>query len=180
MTMRKMLALSVLAAAFAVAAAGSPSLAQVAPGSEEIIKKLEPQPRSRSLKPRGVKVEEGPNSDAPPSINLYINFEFNSDKLGTDAQIVLRNLGQALKDQRLAKFRFTIAGHTDAVGDAAYNQTLSERRARVVHDYLVFHYGIDAGRLKAVGYGKTRLLDSTKPTDGVNRRVQIVNEGEGT
>lgn len=166
--------------AAAMAAAMPPAAAQTAPGSEEIIKKLEPQPRSRSLKPRGVKVEEGPNSDAPPSINLYINFEFNSDKLGTDAQIVLRNLGQALKDPRLAKFRFTIAGHTDAVGDAAYNQTLSERRAKAVQDHLVFHYGIDVQRLKAVGYGKTRLLDAAKPNDGVNRRVQIVNEGEGS
>ena len=175
--MRKFLALSLLAA---FGATGSPSLAEVAPGSEEIIKKLEPQPRTRSLKPRGVKVEEGPNTDAPPSINLYINFEFNSDKLGTDAQIVLRNLGQALKDQRLAKFRFTIAGHTDAVGDAAYNQTLSERRAKAVQGYLVFHYGIDAGRVKAVGYGKARLLDPANPNSGANRRVQIVNEGEGS
>ena len=175
--MRKLL---IAGAVAALAASGAPAAAQTAPGSEEIIKKLEPQPRTRSLKPRGVKVEEGPNTDAPPSINLYINFEFNSDKLGTDAQIVLRNLGQALKDQRLAKFRFTIAGHTDAVGDAAYNQTLSERRAKAVQDYLVFHYGVDAQRLKAVGYGKTRLLDTANPTHGVNRRVQIVNEGEGS
>ena len=63
---------------------------------------------------------------------------------------------------------------------AAYNQMLSERRAKAVQDYLVFHYGIDAQRLKAVGYGKTRLLDSANPTSGVNRRVQIVNEGEGS
>jgi len=175
--MRKFFAASLLAA---FAAGGSPSLAQDVPGSEDIVKKLEPQPRSRSLKPRGVKVEEGPNTDAPPSINLYINFEFNSDKLGTDAQIVLRNLGAALKDPRLAKFRFSIAGHTDAVGDAAYNQSLSERRAKVVHDYLIFHYGIDAQRLKSVGYGKSRLLDAANPTAGVNRRVQIVNEGDGS
>ncbi len=170
----------IVCAVAALAASPPPAAAQGTPGSEEIIKKLEPQPRTRSLKPRGVKVEEGPNPEGPPSINLYINFEFNSDKLGTDAQIVLRNLGQALKDPRLAKFRFTIAGHTDAVGDAAYNQTLSERRAKAVQDYLVFHYGIDLQRLKSVGYGKTRLLDSAKPADGVNRRVQIVNEGEGS
>ena len=170
-----------LCAAAALAAAGSPSLAQDVPSSESIIKKLEPQPRTRSLRPhRGVKVDEGPNSDAPPSVNLYISFEFNSDKLGTDAQIVLRNLGTALKDQRLAKYRFLIAGHTDAVGDAAYNQTLSERRAKAVQDYLVFYFGIDAARLKAVGYGKTRLLDAANPNSGINRRVQIVNEGEGS
>lgn len=175
--MRTVIAACVLAA---FAAGGSPGFAQDVPGAEDIVKKLEPQPRSRSLKPRGVKVEEGPNTDAPPSVNLYINFEFNSDKLGTDAQIVLRNLGQALKDPRLAKYRFLIAGHTDAVGDAAYNQTLSERRAKAVQDYLVFHYGIDAERLKAVGYGKTRLLDTANPNSGVNRRVQVVNEGEGS
>ncbi len=175
--MQKLIAACALAA---LAASGSPASAQDVPNSEDIVKKLEPQPRSRSMKPRGVKVEEGPNTDAPPSINLYINFEFNSDKLGTDAQIVLRNLGQALKDPRLAKYRFTIAGHTDAVGDAAYNQALSERRARAVQDYLVFHYGLGAQRIKAVGYGKTRLLDAANPTHGVNRRVQIVNEGEGS
>jgi outer membrane protein OmpA-like peptidoglycan-associated protein len=177
MTMRRIL---IACAVAALVASPPPAEAQGTPGSEEIIRKLEPQPRSRSLKPRGVKVEEGPNPEGPPSINLYINFEFNSDKLGTDAQIVLRNLGQALKDPRLAKFRFTIAGHTDAVGDAAYNQTLSERRAKAVQDYLVFHYGIDVQRLKSVGYGKTRLLDLARPNDGVNRRVQIVNEGEGS
>jgi outer membrane protein OmpA-like peptidoglycan-associated protein len=177
MTMRRIL---IVCAVAALAASPPPAAAQGTPGSEEIIKKLEHQPRSRSLKPRGVKVDEAPNTEGPPSINLYINFEFNSDKLGTDAQIVLRNLGQALKDPRLAKFRFTIAGHTDAVGDAAYNQTLSERRAKAVQDYLVFHYGIDVQRLTSVGYGKTRLLDLARPNDGVNRRVQIVNEGEGS
>jgi outer membrane protein OmpA-like peptidoglycan-associated protein len=176
--MRTLIAVCVTAA---VAVFGSPVLAQGTPSSEQIVKKLEPQPRTRSLRPnRGVKVDEGPNSDAPPSVNLYISFEFNSDKLGTDAQIVLRNLGTALKDQRLAKYRFLIAGHTDAVGDAAYNQTLSERRAKAVQDYLVFYFGIDAARLKAVGYGKTRLLDAANPNSGINRRVQIVNEGEGS
>jgi outer membrane protein OmpA-like peptidoglycan-associated protein len=176
--MRTLIAVCVTAA---VAVFGSPVLAQGTPSSEQIVKKLEPQPRTRSLRPnRGVKVDEGPNSDAPPSVNLYISFEFNSDKLGTDAQIVLRNLGTALKDQRLAKYRFLIAGHTDAVGDAAYNQSLSERRAKAVQDYLVFYFGIDAARLKAVGHGKTRLLDAANPNSGINRRVQIVNEGEGS
>ena len=177
--MRTLIAACVLAA---MAATGSPALAQDVPNSEDIIKKLEPpkKPLVRSWNKRGVKVEESPNTDAPPSVNLYINFEFNSDKLGTDAQIVLRNLGQALKDPRLAKFRFTIAGHTDAVGDAAYNQSLSERRAKAVQDHLVFQYGIDPQRVKAVGYGKSRLLDAANPTSAVNRRVQIVNEGEGS
>ena len=177
--MRKFLA---VCAVLALAASASPSAAQDVPNSEDIIKKLEPpkKPLVRSWNKRGVKVDEPPNSDAPPSVNLYINFEFNSDKLGTDAQIVLRNLGQALKDPRLAKYRFTIAGHTDAVGDPAYNQSLSERRAKAVQDYLVFQYGVDPVRVKAVGYGKTKLLDAANPNSGVNRRVQIVNEGEAS
>ncbi len=149
------------------------------PSSDEIVRKLQPEPRTRSLKPRGVKVEEGPNTDTPPSIDLYVNFEFNSARLSTDAQITLRNLGLALRDPRLATYRFLIAGHTDAVGGDAYNLDLSQKRAEAVRDYLVLTYAVDAARLKPVGYGKMRPLDAANPAAAVNRRVQIVNQGDG-
>src|SRR5262249_17834902 len=101
----------------------------------------------------------------------------NSDKLTPDAILTLRRLGEALKDQRLAKDRFKIAGHTDAKGTAQYNQTLSEHRARAVRDYLLFQYDVEAGRIDTVGYGKTQLKDPAHPNDGINRRVQIINLG---
>ena len=53
-------------------------------------------------------------------------------------------------------------------------------RAPAARDPLVFVYGIDAARLMVVGDSKNRLLDAANPTAGVNRRVQIVNEGDGS
>ena len=168
----------VVAALPALSLSGAAS-AREAPRTDQIIKKLQPKQKTRSI--RGIKVTGGKKqAHEKPSINLYINFEFNSARLGTDAQITLRNLGRALQDPRLAKFRFLIAGHTDAVGTDAYNQTLSEKRANAVRDYLISIFGIAGSRLVAKGFGETKLLNPAKPRDGANRRVQIVNLGGGS
>jgi outer membrane protein OmpA-like peptidoglycan-associated protein len=132
-----------------------------------------PQSRPRSMR-RGVTVEGG-QVEQPLSVNLYVNFAFNSAELTSDARITLDQLGTALRDPRLAGFNFVIAGHTDAKGGAEFNQKLSERRAEAVRSYLIAQFGIAAERLTAKGYGKTQLLDSQHPEDGVNRRVQVIN-----
>ena len=67
----------------------------------------------------------------------------------------------------------TIEGHTDASGSAAYNLELSRVRARAVRDYLVQRHGIDAARLKTVGYGKDRPIEDSDPHAAINRRVQF-------
>src|SRR5262249_54173329 len=108
-------------------------------------------------------------------VNLYVNFEFNSAELTSDARITLDQLGTALRDPKLATFSFVIAGHTDAVGGDEFNQKLSERRAEAVRNYMITQYSIAANRLSAKGYGKSQLLDPERPEDGVNRRVQIIN-----
>lgn len=149
--------------------------AQNQPSSDDIIKKLTPAPMTRSL--RGVTVEPG-QAPTKPTIDLYINFEFDSAKLDNDGILMLKRLGVALKDPRLAVFVFEIAGHTDAVGTEEYNQALSEKRAKAVVDHLAVFYEIAPSRLKSVGYGKSRLRDPSRPNDGVNRRVQITNVGE--
>ncbi len=145
------------------------------PSSEEIVGKLVPAPVTRSL--RGITVTAG-QEPAKPTLDLYINFEFDSARLDTDGLLVLKRLGAALKDPKLAAYRFEIAGHTDAVGAAEYNRQLSEKRAMAVVDHLITAYEIDPARLVAIGYGKSRLLDPDKPDAGVNRRVQITNLGE--
>jgi outer membrane protein OmpA-like peptidoglycan-associated protein len=132
-----------------------------------------PQQRKRGLQ-RGVTVEGG-NEEQPLSVNLYVNFEFNSAELTSDARITLDQLGTALRDPKLAAFSFVIAGHTDAVGGDEFNQKLSERRAEAVRNYMIARCGIAANRLSAKGYGKSQLLDPEHPEDGVNRRVQIIN-----
>ena len=146
------------------------------PTKEEIIQKLAPPAKTRSLKPnRGIDVEGGEVEVRDPSINLYVNFEYNSAELKQDALIVLDRLADALADQQLAQYDFLIGGHTDAVGSEGFNQNLSERRAQSVKNYLVKRQSITANRLIDKGYGESRLLDRQRPLDGVNRRVQIIN-----
>src|SRR6266852_5799612 len=68
-----------------------------------------------------------------------------------------------------------IAGHTDADGDDASNQTLSEKRAQAVADYLV-KAGLPPDRFTAVGYGSTQPVASNETDEGKaqNRRIEFV------
>ena len=143
------------------------------PSTEDVVKALVPTKKLRG--PRGLTIQ---GEEKPPSIDLYIPFEYNSDKLTTEAMLTLKRLGAALKDTRLSGYRFKIAGHTDATGSVDYNQKLSERRAASVRNYLVFQYDLEADRIETAGFGKTQLLNPSKPEDGINRRVQVINIGE--
>lgn len=77
--------------------------------------------------------------------------------------------------QRNPSWRITVAGHTDNVGDARINQSLSEYRAKVVTTYLT-RRGIADDRITAVGYGGTRPLtgNNTEDERSQNRRVDII------
>jgi outer membrane protein OmpA-like peptidoglycan-associated protein len=144
--------------------------------TEDIICGLDPQcTRTLSREFRGITATGGPNGSTPLSVNLYVNFAYNSAELTSDARITLDRLGYALIDDRLKMFSFMIEGHTDAKGGANFNQKLSEQRAEAVRQYLLAQFAIDKGRLIARGFGKLRLLEPSRPEDGVNRRVQILN-----
>jgi len=114
-------------------------------------------------------------TDSKPNIDLEINFDFNSATIGTRAAQSLTELGQALTSAELKGGSFFINGYTDAKGNEGYNQDLSERRADAVKRFLAQKFGIEATKLISVGYGKTRLKNSTDPFASENRRVQIVN-----
>jgi OOP family OmpA-OmpF porin len=68
-----------------------------------------------------------------------------------------------------------IAGHTDADGEDAFNQALSEKRAQAVMDYLV-KAGLPAGRFTATGYGSTQPVASNDTDEGKaqNRRIDFL------
>lgn len=68
----------------------------------------------------------------------------------------------------------TLQGHTDNVGSAAYNKTLSIKRANAAKDYLV-NKGIGAGRIACEGYGFSQPVATNKTDFGrsLNRRVEI-------
>lgn len=156
----------------------SVGVAAQGPSPEAIVCALDPhcakRPAVTTPRSRGLTVSGGP-AEQKLSIDIYVNFPYNSADLQTDARISLDRLGTALSDPRIRAYNFMIAGHTDAKGGDDYNQRLSERRALVVRHYLVTRFGIDARQLSAVGYGKSQLLDPSRPEDGVNRRVQVIN-----
>jgi OOP family OmpA-OmpF porin len=68
-----------------------------------------------------------------------------------------------------------IVGHTDADGEDAFNQALSENRAQAVTDYLV-KAGLPADRFTATGYGSTQPIASNDTDEGKaqNRRIDFV------
>lgn len=102
-----------------------------------------------------------------------ILFELNEAYLEKDSLLVLDRLAAELK--RLPAIRLEIQGHTDATGDPAWNQTLSEKRAEAVRDYLV-KQGIGPERLQTAGYGPDRPLADNSTAEGraLNRRTQFV------
>jgi outer membrane protein OmpA-like peptidoglycan-associated protein len=133
-----------------------------------------PPPLTRGLRPsRGITVEGEQPKAQETSVNLTVNFEFNSARLSNDGMISLDALGKALTDPSLRDQRFRIAGHTDAVGSDAYNQKLSEARATAVRSYLAQYHHLDTANFEVVGFGKTQLYDPGDPTAATNRRVQV-------
>ena len=83
-----------------------------------------------------------------------IHFDFDKSTLTPEAKSILRRSVQTLKDNPNAKIR--IAGYTSASGTDAYNQKLSERRAKAVQAFLLTEGIITQDRLSTIGYGETR------------------------
>lgn len=104
------------------------------------------------------------------TLDLMVAFDLNSSALTAEARRNLDEFATALKDARLAAVRFQIEGHTDARGSPDRNQTLSERRAQAVADYLLSQ-GVTADRLETRAFGETRPRASD-PYDAANRRVE--------
>lgn len=79
---------------------------------------------------------------------------------------------------RCPSLAIRIAGHTDSDGPASYNQTLSERRAAAVADYLVRN-GVENRRLSSIGYGETQpaFPNDTAGNKSRNRRIEFAVGG---
>ncbi|MBS0644120.1 MAG: OmpA family protein [Proteobacteria bacterium] len=120
-----------------------------------------------------------PTEASGPSVDLTVNFETASADLTADAMKTLDELGAALSSDALKQYRFRVEGHTDTVGNAASNKTLSERRARAVVNYISAKYGIPTGRMVAVGMGEEGQAVKTgdQVAEPKNRRVVVVNLG---
>lgn len=112
-----------------------------------------------------------------PGIQVRVQFAFGSADLTDSSKSTLDELGKALASEQLSPYQFRIHGHTDAVGEKPFNQTLSENRAAAVEDYLTANFAIDPARLISVGLGEDVLLNNDNPAADENRRVEIMNIG---
>lgn len=113
------------------------------------------------------------DGQATGAFGLLINFEFGNATMLPGSRAYLDSVGEMLNLERARNQSVVIEGHTDAIGDAAYNQKLSEMRALAVRRYLVSVHGIDVRRLHPVGLGEKRLHDPDAPTNAINRRVEF-------
>lgn len=113
----------------------------------------------------------------PVKMQLKVLFDFDKSEVKSIYHQELANFAEFAK--QYPGVDIEIGGHTDSVGKAAYNQKLSERRAKSVRAYLVEKLGMDGARLTAVGYGMTQPIADNKTKDGraQNRRIEAVLKG---
>jgi outer membrane protein OmpA-like peptidoglycan-associated protein len=105
-----------------------------------------------------------------------IYFDTGSDRLRPESSATLKELGTMLKEH--PELKLAIEGHTDNVGGAPANQTLSEKRAAAVRQYLVDAYQVDGSRLESKGLGQSKPAGSNDTPEGrqQNRRVELVKK----
>ncbi|MFV0388469.1 MAG: OmpA family protein [Pyrinomonadaceae bacterium] len=102
-----------------------------------------------------------------------INFDFNSDVIKPESQSTLDQIVTVLNDN--PSWNMTIEGHTDSIGGEKFNQSLSEKRAVSVKNYLTTK-GIAASRLETKGLGLSAPVatNDTEAGRARNRRVELV------
>jgi outer membrane protein OmpA-like peptidoglycan-associated protein len=106
-----------------------------------------------------------------------IYFNSGSALLLPESQPALARIAQLVRQSKVPVLE--IQGHTDNIGGAQFNQTLSQQRAEAVRQALVSQFGIPPGKLTAKGFGFTRPVDSNDTVVGRahNRRVELACSG---
>jgi outer membrane protein OmpA-like peptidoglycan-associated protein len=101
--------------------------------------------------------------------------------IGADVEPAIARVAQQLNERRYRRRAVLVEGHSDGSGSDATNERLSVARAEAIAELLVQH-GVDAARVHARGFGKTRPLAVEQRTGGQhsleararNRRVDVV------
>lgn len=104
-----------------------------------------------------------------------INFQTNSAAIRPEEAEELRALGNAMRDaiERNPAEVFLIEGHTDAVGNYAYNLALSDRRAESVALALTEYFDVPPENMVLQGYGESDLLIESFDAERANRRAAV-------
>jgi outer membrane protein OmpA-like peptidoglycan-associated protein len=111
-------------------------------------------------------------------VDVYgIYFDFNSDRIRTESEPVLNEIGAIMKKH--PDWTLRIAGHTDNVGgNGEYNLQLSRRRSEAVRLALVNRFGVAGERLSSSGFGAGAPIETNDTPEGRarNRRVELVRQ----
>lgn len=107
-------------------------------------------------------------------ITLHTEFDVNKAEIRPEYRDEIAKVGNFMKQYPTTTA--VIEGHSDNVGDAEYNRTLSQRRAESVVNHLVETYGIDRNRLTAKGYGMANPVadNATEAGRQANRRIDAI------
>lgn len=117
-------------------------------------------------------VVEKPVSVSEKWVLVGVNFNFNSAQITPESYPILLDAVKTL--HRNSNMNVEIQGYTDNIGAEQYNINLSQRRADAVRIYLISK-GIQASRLRAVGYGERNPVADNKTPQGraLNRRIEF-------
>ncbi|WP_232823600.1 OmpA family protein [Dyella sp. C9] len=117
------------------------------------------------------------------SVDTIAHFDTNQSTLRDEDKQRLDDFAKVMREHH-ANAVITAEGFADPSGSAALNQRLALRRAQAVRDYLVQSGGLNAGQVRAVGYGKVANRQVVKGATGEqgqpNRRVSLVTDFAGS
>lgn len=126
--------------------------------------------------PSGLSVNGKGCAELREKVSMRLNVQFDTNKavIKSEFNNELVNIAKFMRDYPTTKV--VIEGHTDNVGNAGANKTLSQRRADAVAQALSNEHGIAAERVSAIGYGQDKPLVDNKSAEGraQNRRVTAV------
>jgi outer membrane protein OmpA-like peptidoglycan-associated protein len=120
-----------------------------------------------------INIERLSESTLKLTLNDTATFDFDSATVKSNFYNSLNKVAAVLQQYNNSQIK--TVGHTDSVGDAGYNQSLSEKRARAVNNHLI-NRGISSNRLQAVGVGESQPKASNNTESGrrINRRVELL------
>ncbi|MBD8613289.1 OmpA family protein [Pseudomonas rhizosphaerae] len=125
--------------------------------------------------PMPVAAEPAPLPKEETIVIRNVHFEFDKATLTAADRSQLDTVATRLKTEATTA-RLSVSGHTDSVGSDAYNQRLSEQRAKAVTDYLVSNGVPRASVVSVKGVGEAQPVADNNTADGraMNRRTEIL------
>ena len=139
-------------------------------------KKMDKQKKElEATLPEETQVETINNGEAlRVTFDSGILFATNSSTLSEASRSALLKLAESLNQNPDTDIK--IVGHTDNTGNVDYNQTLSEKRAKSVYNYLMVDQGVSSKRMEYEGKGIHQPVADNSTVEGraLNRRVEIL------